>query len=157
MAFWVWIDDSIALAELLVGAGVAALGALFAEIAQFQAGIHLRVSLEMLSGAVRLPVDIARDLAVVMSALWQKVVIGKDPASGFAGVSVRRTDNSSEGVTWRALIIAGASIAPNTIALGIDEDRDVMIVHHLVLPRGVDRRPARTSGTRTRRANGKGS
>ena len=38
----------------------------------------------------------------------------------------------TEGVTRRVLIVWGTSVAPNTFALGIDQDRDVMVVHRLV-------------------------
>jgi hypothetical protein len=35
-------------------------------------------------------------------------------------------------MTRRVLLIGGTSIAPNTFALGIDSERDVMVVHRLV-------------------------
>jgi hypothetical protein len=31
------------------------------------------------------------------------------------------------------LLIGGRSVAPNSFALGMDEDRDVMVVHELVV------------------------
>jgi hypothetical protein len=39
-------------------------------------------------------------------------------------------------MTRRALYVGGQSVAPNTFALGIDKDRDVMIVHQLVVTKG---------------------
>ena len=48
MSFWVWIDDSIDLAELLVGAGVALVAALLAELALYQSGTYIRIRFEWL-------------------------------------------------------------------------------------------------------------
>jgi hypothetical protein len=42
MALWVLVDDSIALAELLAGAAVATMGALFAELVSHQAATRFR-------------------------------------------------------------------------------------------------------------------
>jgi multisubunit Na+/H+ antiporter MnhE subunit len=43
MSLWVAVDDSLESDELLVGAGVAALAALLAELVTDQAGIRLRI------------------------------------------------------------------------------------------------------------------
>lgn len=132
MAFWVWIDDTLARAELLVGAGVAVMGALFAETVQHQAGTYLKVRFEWLAHALPIPVQVGRDLRLVFHALWRRVVAGEVPSSTFEEVAVRVGGQTSEAVTRRALLVAGTSIAPNTFALGIDDERGVMIVHRLV-------------------------
>jgi hypothetical protein len=49
---------------------------------------------------------------------------------------VRYGDDTAEGKTRRALLIGGRSIAPNSIALGIDRDRDVLVIHQLVVNEG---------------------
>ena len=46
MSFWVVLDDSIALDELLAGAGAAALGAFLAELAAHQTGTRFRPRIE---------------------------------------------------------------------------------------------------------------
>ncbi|HTX62256.1 MAG TPA: hypothetical protein VMD28_01360 [Acidimicrobiales bacterium] len=139
MAFWVWIDDSIALAELLVGAAVATMGALFAELVQHQAASHLRVRFRWLVHALFIPPQVARDLVVVFTALFRKMVAGVEPASAFDEVPVRAGGESATTVTRRALLVVGASVSPNTFALGVDPARGVMVVHRLVPPRGETR------------------
>jgi multisubunit Na+/H+ antiporter MnhE subunit len=134
MAFWVWTDDSVALPELLVGAVAAALGALLAEVVQYQADTHVRIRAEWVAPAFRLPVEIVRDLGVVLRALWRRLLCGEEPRSGFVEVPVRPGGDAVDDVTRRALIMVGTSVAPNTLVLGIERDREVMIVHHLVLP-----------------------
>ncbi len=52
MALWVWVDDSIALAELLAGGAVAAVGALFADLVSYQTATRFRAAS---SGLRRLP------------------------------------------------------------------------------------------------------
>lgn len=131
MSFWVWIDDSIALPELLVGAGVAVLGAALAEVAQYQADTHVRIRIEWLAKALTLPVEIGRDFGVVMRALFLQLVRGRQPASTFEAIPVRPGGDTAEKMTRRALLVAGTSVAPNTLVLGIDQDRGEMLVHHL--------------------------
>lgn len=132
MALWILLDDSLALAELLAGAGAAALGAFLAELVQYQAATHFRMRIEWAVPALRLPVDLVRDTAVVFAALWRRLARGEEPAGGFEEVPVAWGDDTPEGITRRALLVAGRSLAPNTIVAGIDQERQVMVVHRLV-------------------------
>jgi len=134
MSFWVWIDDSIDLAELLVGAAAAVIAALFAEIAQHQADSHIRVRFEWLVPALRVPGQVVRDTVIVFGALWRQATRGEAPRSGFRKVETRWGSETAEGDTRRTLLIAASSIAPNTFALGLDREQGVMIVHDLVPP-----------------------
>jgi multisubunit Na+/H+ antiporter MnhE subunit len=135
MAFWVWIDDSIAVPELLVGAGAAVIAALFVETVQYQSASHVRIRFEWLAHALPIPVQVARDLGTVFHALFRQVLGGEQPASALEEVPVRVGGESDSTVTRRVLLTAGMSIAPNTFALGIDKERGVMIVHRLVSSR----------------------
>jgi multisubunit Na+/H+ antiporter MnhE subunit len=71
-------------------------------------------------------------MVIVYTALWRRLTRGEQPSSMFLEVPVRFGDDSAEGVTRRTLLIGGTSVAPNTFVLGIDKDRDVMVVHRLV-------------------------
>ncbi|HLI40532.1 MAG TPA: Na+/H+ antiporter subunit E [Streptosporangiaceae bacterium] len=135
MSFWVMIDDSIATGELLAGAGAAALGALLAEVASYQAATRFRMRLGWLVPALGLPGQVARDLVTVYAALWRRVSRGEQPPSAFMELPARFGDDTPQGVTRRVLLIGGTSVAPNTFVLGIDSGRDVMVVHRLVAGR----------------------
>jgi multisubunit Na+/H+ antiporter MnhE subunit len=135
MSFWVMLDDSVNTDELLAGAGAAALAASVAEIVTFQAASRFRMRIEWLVPALRLPGQAARDMVIVYAALWRRLVRGEQPPSAFLELPARFGDDSPEGMTRRTLLIGGASVAPNTFALGIDRDRDVMVVHRLVARR----------------------
>ena len=136
MSLWVILDNSIASDELLAGAGAAALAALLAEVAGFQAATRFRMRIEWLVPALSLPGQVVRDTGIVFAALWRRLARGEEPASGFRVLPVRYGGDTVEGMTRRALYVGGQSVAPNTFALGIDEDRDVMIVHQLVVTKG---------------------
>jgi multisubunit Na+/H+ antiporter MnhE subunit len=136
MSLWVILDNSVASDELLAGAGAAALGACLAEVAGYQAATRFRMRIEWLVPARSLPSQVVRDTVIVFAALWRRLARGEEPASGFRELPVRYGSNTAEGKTRRALYVGGQSVAPNTLALGIDQDRDVMIVHQLVVTRG---------------------
>lgn len=132
MSFWVMIDDSISTDELLAGAGAAALAALLAELVSYQAATRFRMRIEWLVPALRLPGEVARDTVIVYRALWRRLIHGEQPPSAFLELPARFGDDSPEGATRRVLLVGGTSVAPNTFALGLDQDRDVMVVHRLV-------------------------
>jgi multisubunit Na+/H+ antiporter MnhE subunit len=135
MSFWVMIDDSIATDELLAGAGAAALAALFAELVTYQAATRFRMRMGWLVRALSLPGQVVRDTVIVYGALWRRLVHGEQPPSAFLELPSRFGDDTPAGVTRRTLLIGGTSVAPNTFALGIDPERDVMVVHRLVAKR----------------------
>jgi multisubunit Na+/H+ antiporter MnhE subunit len=132
MSFWVMIDDSINTDELLAGSGAAALAAFLAELVTYQAAARFRMRIEWLVPALRLPGRVARDMVTVYAALWRRLARGEQPPSAFGEVPARFGDDTPEGITRRALLIGGHSLAPNTFVLGLDKDRQVMVVHHLV-------------------------
>jgi hypothetical protein len=134
MSFWVILDDSLATDELLAGAGAAALGATLAELVGNQSGLRLRVRIEWLRPALRLPAQVARDTWIVFGALWRRVAHGEEPGSGFVAVAVRQPGATAGDRSWRALEVWRLSSAPNSFALGIDQDREVVIAHQLVRP-----------------------
>src|SRR5580698_6181800 len=64
MSLWVMLDDSLATDELLAGAGAAALAALVAEVAGYQAATRFRIRIRIgwLAPALRLPGQVAGDM-----------------------------------------------------------------------------------------------
>jgi multisubunit Na+/H+ antiporter MnhE subunit len=133
MSLWVIVDDSIARDELLAGAGAAAVAAFLAELVTHQAATRFRMRVEWIVPALSLPGEVARDTVIVFAALWRRVVRGEQPPSGFREIPARFGGTSDEDVTRRVLLIGGRSVAPNTFVLGIDPERDVMVVHQLVV------------------------
>jgi multisubunit Na+/H+ antiporter MnhE subunit len=136
MSFWVMLDDSLATDELLAGAGAAAIAALLAELATYQAATRFRMRIRWLVPALRLPGQVAADLVTVYAALWRRLIRGEQPDSAFVAEPVRYGDDTTAGVTRRVLLIGGRSLAPNAFALGIDRGSETMILHQLVVKGG---------------------
>lgn len=132
MALWVWIDDTLLFPELVVGAVAAGLGATLAELAQYQAATHVRMRSEWLSRVVKLPVLVLKDTFVLLAWLFRLLVKGVPPPSGFREEPFVHGGDDNESDTWRAFMLAVKSTAPNTLVLGIDPERDVMVSHQLV-------------------------
>jgi multisubunit Na+/H+ antiporter MnhE subunit len=135
MSLWVAVDDSLQSDELLAGAGAAALAALAAEIAGHQAATRLEIRAAWLARAFRLPGEVARDTYTVFEALARTLATRKPPRGGFRELPVRYGDDTPRGVTRRVLLTGADSLAPNKFVLGIDEERNVMVVHELVAER----------------------
>jgi multisubunit Na+/H+ antiporter MnhE subunit len=133
MSLWVMLDDSLATDELLAGAGAAAIAALLAELATYQAATRFRMRVRWLVPALRLPGQVAADMVTVYAALWRRLARGEQPDSAFVTEPVRYGDDTPAGVTRRVLLIGGRSIAPNAFALGIDRGSETMILHQLVV------------------------
>jgi len=132
MSLWVMLDDSLATDELLAGAGAAAIAALVAEVAGYQAATRFRMRVRWLAPALRLPGQVAGDMVTVYAALWRRLTRGEQPDSAFVTERVQFGDDTPAGVTRRVLLIGARSIAPNAFALGIDRDTNTMVLHRLV-------------------------
>jgi multisubunit Na+/H+ antiporter MnhE subunit len=132
MSLWIMLDDSLATDELLAGAGAAAIAALVAEVASYQAATRFRMRIRWLVPALRLPEQVVRDMVTVYAALWRRLTRGEQPDSAFVTEPVRFGDDTAAGVTRRVLLIGGRSVAPNAFALGIDRGTETMVLHQLV-------------------------
>jgi multisubunit Na+/H+ antiporter MnhE subunit len=132
MSLWVAVDDSLQSDELLAGAGAAALAALAAEIAVHQSATRFAIRPGWLIRAFRLPGEVAHDTLTVFAALARTLVIRKPPHGAFRELPVRYGDETPLGVTRRVLLTGAYSLAPNRFVVGIDEERDTMVVHQLV-------------------------
>lgn len=132
MAFWVWVDDSVDLAELLAGAGAAAIATSVTELVQHQSQTHLRLRADWLAPAATLPRQLVRDMRVLLVVLWRRLAKGEQPPSRFALVPVDPGGDRPEGAVRRALLTAGLSVTPNTFVLDVDRQRRALVVHQLV-------------------------
>jgi multisubunit Na+/H+ antiporter MnhE subunit len=133
MSLWVAVDDSLASDELLAGAAAAALAALVAEVVSHQAAVTYRIKLRWLPRALSLPGQVAGDTWAVFALLARVIARRTPPPHGeFREIPVRYGDDTPLGVTRRVLLTGARSLAPNEFVLGMDPERDVMVVHQLV-------------------------
>jgi multisubunit Na+/H+ antiporter MnhE subunit len=122
LALWLALAGSLAPSELVAGALAAAAAVGAAEVLRGH-GL-LRAGRPGLRWAPRLAgvaVAVVRDFATVASTL----VRGRRPRGAFR--ELPRPDGP------RGLVALAASAAPNDVAVEIDDEREVIVVHRLVL------------------------
>jgi hypothetical protein len=132
MSFWMILDGSAAPDEVLAGAAAAAIAALFAQWVCARAGVRIRISAGSLLAAARLPWAVLRDTGVIMAALWRRVTRGEEPASRLRALSLCHDEPGAGDAARRVLAVAGRSVAPNVLAVGLQDGQDVLLVHELV-------------------------
>ena len=113
------LADSRRLEELVAAAVVGALGATAAAIVRRERDVILRPRPTQIVAELRTLLAWPRDLALLARALVRRPV-GRVVETDFSG------DETSQ-----ALAIAGRTLAPNTIVIGIDEERGVLLTHQL--------------------------
>jgi multisubunit Na+/H+ antiporter MnhE subunit len=133
-SLWVAVDDSVAADELLAGAGAAALAAVAATVVSRQALIRYRIRAAWLPRALALPGQVASDTIAVFAVLARTVATrASAPHGAYREVPVRYGDDTPLGVTRRVLLTGARSLTPNAFVVDLDKDRDVMLVHELVV------------------------
>jgi multisubunit Na+/H+ antiporter MnhE subunit len=136
MSLWVAVDDSVAPDELLAGAGAAALAAMAATVTSRQAGTRYRIRVAWLPWALALPGQVASDTLAVFAVLARTVFTKVPPPRGaYREIPVRYGDDTPLGVTRRVLLTGARSLTPNAFVVDLDPERDVMLVHELVVRR----------------------
>ena len=134
MSLWVAVDDSLQSDELLAGAGAAALAALAAD-GQPPGRHPARDQGRWLARAFRCPARSPRHVDRLRRA--REDAGHAAPATPAASGNCPSATGTTRplGVTRRVLLTGACSLAPNKFVLGMDEERDVMVVHELVTDR----------------------
>ena len=129
--FYLLLIDTTSLPELYVLAGVAVGCALLFEVSREQGFVEARLAARWLLATGRpltkVPADIAR-------LCWEALVqlAHPRPAGGtFRAVRFEATHDTAEDGGRRALTEWLGSLAPNTIVVGVDSKRGLLLVHQL--------------------------
>jgi hypothetical protein len=130
-AVYLLLIDTTSLPELLVGAGAATLAATAFELAREQhiAGetIRLRWLLRLHRPLLKVPADV---LAVSFAALRQ--MVRREPRCGeFRAARFRCGEEENLEGGRRSLAEALGSFAPNTVVVGVDGERELILAHQL--------------------------
>jgi len=127
-ALFLALEDSRRLEVLVTAAVVGAFGATAAIIVRSTREVvlrpRLRWILEALRGLLRWP----RDLVALAGALLSR------PQGRIVEEPFSATGDDPRSAARRALAIAGGSLAPNSIVVGIDDERGILVRHELVDP-----------------------
>lgn len=129
--YLLFVFPSVTPVELAVGAAVAALAATAAVAIRAQGLLGYRLELRMLLGAWRVPLQTVRDFGILTLVLLRRLA-GRDAGGAFRAVPFRGGGSDPESRARRAFVTTAGTIAPNTIVVSIDQERDLMLLHELV-------------------------
>ena len=123
--------DITDLPELIVGAGAAVLAATGAELAREQGlvgeSIRLRWLLRLHRPLFKVPVDIA-----LVAVATLRAIVRRAPQEGrFRAVRFAVKEEGPRETGRHAMAEAFGSFAPNTIIVGVDPERELILAHQL--------------------------
>src|SRR5690349_3722927 len=130
-ALWLALVDTVVVPELVVGAVAAAIAATGAVVVRGQRRLLLRPRAAWLRCV---PGPLARtvtDLVPLSRVLWRRGVLRRDTRSALVEVPYPAVGDDPADAAHRVFTQALGSLAPNTLVVGVDHERRVLIVHEL--------------------------
>jgi len=124
--------DLVNLPELITGAVVAAVAATASELVRAQRDNPLRPPAAGLWRAWRPIARAPRDLALVTGAILRQLADRRPERGRVRAIPFRHGGADPAGIGRRALAEGLGSFAPNTIVIGVDDERNLLLVHQLV-------------------------
>jgi hypothetical protein len=112
-------------------AGVALVCGVTFTLAREQGFVEASIELRSLAGAWRVLFEIPRDIVVVCSEAVAQAIAPKPARGSFRAVRYGAVEETPQGAGRRAMSEAFGSLAPNTVVLGIDTERELLLVHQL--------------------------
>ncbi|HEX3978959.1 MAG TPA: hypothetical protein VHW96_22000 [Solirubrobacteraceae bacterium] len=129
--FYLALIDTVDLPELYAGIGAAALAGAAYEAARRQGVAEGRVSLRWLARSGRVITSVPRQIVWVSWQAIAQLAAPRQTRGTLRAVPYRAGGESAGDVGRRALSEGLGSLAPNTIVIGMDDERDLMLVHQL--------------------------
>ena len=131
LGLWLLFVDTLALAEVLVGLGAAAVAALAALGIHAYGGPRFRFQVRWLLLLRDVPASTLRDCAALGVVLWRRLIRGERARGAFRTIPFPIHDGPT-AAAWRAFVAGATAIAPNTYVIRFDRERGTVIVHQLV-------------------------
>src|SRR4051812_6973379 len=138
-ALWLALVDRTELDELLAGAGVAAAAATFAVIVRERRQVLLRPRLRWLLAAWRPALGMFRDIPPLVEALVTRGILRRDERGKLGEVPFAAVGDDARDASYRVFTETLGTLAPNTIVVGVDRERGVLLAHQLVATRDLAR------------------
>jgi multisubunit Na+/H+ antiporter MnhE subunit len=130
IALWLALVDNAKLAELVTGAIAAAISATLAGLAEAATVARPRLRASMLRHAWRPVARLPLDTLLLMAALL-RVLRGRRRRGRLRAVRFRDR-GGAEAAARHVLAESLGSLAPNRYVIGIDPEREYMLVHELI-------------------------
>ena len=129
---WMSLVGVLVWSEIIVGAFAAALAATVAELVRVQDARQFRPRLRWILRAWRLPPAAVTDCGIVLAALWRHITKKEEVNGAFRAFHFPVAGAGGRAAGRRALLNAAISFTPNTYVVGIDEEREQVLVHQLL-------------------------
>lgn len=130
-AVWMLLVDNESLPELLVGAGGVCIAATGSELVRAQRLAQLRVRAAWLLRLWRPLARVPLDVGIVTWELVRQLTERKRERGSLRAYRFRAVDPDPASNARRALAELAGSTAPNTIVIGVDRRRRVILAHQL--------------------------
>ncbi len=129
---WMWLEDTVVLANLVDGAVAAAVGATGTTLVYAERLVAFDARARWALGLWRPLVQFGSDMRLLASVLVGALRGGERAPGALRTVRFEPTGSPGEVSARCALATAVGSFAPNTIVLDVEADKQVMLVHQLV-------------------------
>lgn len=129
---WMWLEDTVALANMVDGAVAAAVGATGTALVYAQGLVAFQPRAHWALRAWRPLAQFGPDLWMLAAALVSALRSGERAPGALQAVRFEPAGEPGEVSARCALASAVGSFAPNTIVLGVQARDEVMLVHQLV-------------------------
>lgn len=139
---WMALIDTREPAQVYAGLIVAAIATLGSELVRRQGIARTRVRARWLLRLYRPLLSVPRDLGRLTVAALAALRPGAQPVAGRFRTLPFKAASGPEGRGREALAELAGSFSPNTLVVGLDRERGVLLVHQLV-PEERDREKAR--------------
>ena len=131
-AVYLLLADTPQTAELITGIVAALLGAALATLLDGHRSVHGNLRVSMLRFAYRPFVALVTDTARATWALAQLVLLRRQISGRFRTARYTATSEEADDVGRRILTEWAGSVGANRYVIGIDPEREQLIVHELV-------------------------
>lgn len=137
-AFYLLLIDTVSSPELYAGVGAMVLAATAYEVSREQGFAEALVAPMWLARAWRVVIRVPTHVALVCFEALRQPFTRAARRGSFRVVSFGACGEDAADTGRRALAEALGSLAPNTIVVGIDTERKLLLVHQLHRQRGRD-------------------
>lgn len=118
--------------EIVAAVVVSALAALAVTTTRHAGQLHFELRLHWFVHFLHLPGRVLADCGIVAAALARTLLRRERVEGVFRTIPFDPGGDDAESAARRALVLAGACLAPNTYVVAVDEQRKEMRVHQLV-------------------------